>query len=70
MRLIKRAEEFRFDGEPPIGLGDVVRLNSGGPASLVVDITEASVVVAWRDGGDVVEYRFPTPCVHRVSDLW
>jgi uncharacterized protein YodC (DUF2158 family) len=49
------------------GVGTRVRLNSGGPDMLVVDLMESTaVVVSWRDSfGNVHESRFPNQCVQR-----
>jgi uncharacterized protein YodC (DUF2158 family) len=65
---VASAESFMDSREPPLGLGNFVRLNSGGPIMMVVDREAAFVVVAWKDvDGRTHERRFPVPCVHRVS---
>lgn len=45
-------------------LGDVVRLNSGGPPCLVVDLDgRGNVVVAWRaPDGEMQEHKAPNVC--------
>lgn len=70
MRLIATGESFRRGDEPPIGLGDLVRLNSGGPPMMVVDLDGKNVTAAWRSGQKIEERTFPEVCVHRISDLW
>jgi uncharacterized protein YodC (DUF2158 family) len=51
-------------------VGARVRLNSGGPEMLVVDLAEsAAVVVSWRDrNGRVHERTFPNQCVYATDD--
>lgn len=46
-------------------LGACVRLNSGGPEMLVVDLLgPTAVVTSWRDSnGDVNESAFPNRCL-------
>jgi uncharacterized protein YodC (DUF2158 family) len=63
--VIAQSEEFQDIREPPLRLGDRVRLNSGGPESLVVDVGE-QVTIAWQDGSATREYRLPRACLHRV----
>jgi uncharacterized protein YodC (DUF2158 family) len=66
--LVDSAESFTDEREPPLTPGNFVRLNSGGPTLLVVEIDEGDVVTSWRDSSGVVrEARFPRPCVHRVA---
>jgi uncharacterized protein YodC (DUF2158 family) len=69
--IVNNAEDFRDSREPPLRIGDVVRLNSGSPRWLIVDMDAAgNVTVAWRDEeGEVQEHVLPEPCVHRVSPL-
>jgi uncharacterized protein YodC (DUF2158 family) len=68
IEMVCTAESFRSPYEPPLRLGNVVRLNSGGPPMLVVDVECNAVIVAWRDGaGATFERRYPTDCVHRAS---
>jgi hypothetical protein len=47
---------------PPLGVGDYCRLNSGGPAVLVVDMEGDGLVVSWRAG----EHTISRACVRRV----
>jgi uncharacterized protein YodC (DUF2158 family) len=62
-----QAEFINDDREPPLRIGDIVRLNSGGPRCLVVDFSDSTVVVAWRDPNQgIVEREFPRDCFHRV----
>ena len=64
---VHSVEFFADCREPPLSLGNFVRLNSGGPIMMVVDRDEPFVVVAWRDReGRTHEHCFPAPCVHRV----
>lgn len=53
--------------EPPLLLGNLVVLRSGGPRMMVVDTDGETVVTAWRDGEGCCEASFPTLCLHRVS---
>jgi uncharacterized protein YodC (DUF2158 family) len=68
--LIVLAKAEFFQTGPPVEVGDLVRLNSGGPACLVVDADgDATVTISWRDsGGDVFEWGLPRACVHRIKD--
>jgi hypothetical protein len=43
--LIAPVESFHDSREPPLNLGNKVRLNSGGPEMLVVEIDEDNVTV-------------------------
>ena len=70
LEIVRSSEDFRRANEKPIGVGDVMRLNSGGPAMLVVDLDAGSVTVAWRNASKIEEASFPEPCVHRICDLW
>lgn len=68
LALIARASAFRGVGETPLGMGAVVRLNSGGPECVVVDVFGQQVTVAWRDAcGDVHEMEALEQCFHRVA---
>lgn len=50
------------------GIGDVVRLKSGGPDLLVVDFGPGYVVVAWRTGQGVAkEHKFPVTTLSRIK---
>lgn len=65
-----KAEDFRDSREPPLRIGDVVRLNSGSPRWLIVDTDGENVTVAWYDEeGEVQEESIPEPCVHRIHPL-
>jgi uncharacterized protein YodC (DUF2158 family) len=68
LKLVAASEEFRDDREPPFRLGDVVRLNSGGPNCLVVDLPDfKTVTVSWCDEQEIArEDTLPIECVHRV----
>jgi len=68
---LAKAEEFIDAREPPLRLGDIVRLNSGGPAMMVVDIGTSITVALSNEGaeGGIVELNFPAPCVHRKRNL-
>ena len=44
----------------PFRIGDRVRLNSGSPAGLVVDLGEGCVDVEWPDG---IRAIFPRACL-------
>jgi uncharacterized protein YodC (DUF2158 family) len=55
-------------------IGTRVRLASGGPDMLVVDMhpADAAVTCAWLNGRQVGEYRFPSLCldiIRRHHDL-
>jgi hypothetical protein len=47
-------------------IGNFVRLNSGGPTMMVVEIDGNAVTVAWRSKEKVWERLFPLVCVHRA----
>jgi uncharacterized protein YodC (DUF2158 family) len=65
--LVASAESFRDQREPPFRVGDVVRLNSGGPRVVIVDFDENTVTVSWRgENGSTFECTFPSVCVHRA----
>jgi uncharacterized protein YodC (DUF2158 family) len=66
--LIAAADSFADSREPPLGLGNFVRLNSGGPTMVIVDIEGLTVICAWRDrDGKTHEHGFPVASVHRAS---
>lgn len=47
----------------PLQVGDIARLNSGGPPSLIVDADEDSVTLSWRDdAGSILECTLPRAC--------
>ncbi|WP_417515808.1 hypothetical protein [Minwuia sp.] len=66
LKVVARAERFRHPSENDLGLGAVVKLNSGGPNMMVVDLEGDDVTVAWRDWGAARETTLPSVCVHRV----
>lgn len=69
--VVASAESFRRDNEPPHRIGDIVRLNSGGPTSLVVDVDGGVLTVAWRDSdGCAKELAGPDVCFHRAREIW
>jgi hypothetical protein len=46
-------------------LGDIVYLNSGSPALLVVELDEEKIIVSWpADDGEIQEMELPAVCVH------
>jgi uncharacterized protein YodC (DUF2158 family) len=69
--LVASVDEFHHPLEPSVGIGTVVRLNSGGPLMVVVDLNGETVVTAWGDTEGVQEQSFPAASVHRVGpDQW
>jgi hypothetical protein len=60
--LVAPASDFNDPREPPLVIGNRVRLNSGGPVMLVVGVDADLITAAWP-GGEAV---FPRPCVLRV----
>jgi uncharacterized protein YodC (DUF2158 family) len=67
--LVGKVEEFHNSIEPPLSLGAVIRLNSGGPGMVVVDLNESGdeIVASWYDAsGAGQEITLPRACVHRV----
>lgn len=69
--LVASRDEFQSPHEPPLALGDIVSVNSGGPKMMVVDLNgDGIAVVSWRDGEGVPqELSIPLACLHRVSPL-
>lgn len=69
--LVARAEDYADTREPPLRLGDIVRLNSGGPACLVVDLAAShQITVSYRvQNGRIAELTVPAACINRVRDL-
>lgn len=53
----------------PLKIGDVVRLNSGGPKMIVVDNADEEPVFAWKDRGEAREIILPAKCVLPVDPL-
>lgn len=71
MRRVGKASDFQIPGEPPLGIGDVVYLNSGGPALLVVDVNGENLTSAWRDNhGNIQEMELASVCFHRARNIW
>lgn len=67
LELVKRLEDIQDPRQPPVTIGNVVMLNSGGPKMMVVDIASNDIVTgAWVNEGKVEEMEFPRSCVHRV----
>ena len=65
--VIAEGDSFRDAREPPHWIGNIVRLNSGGPPCLIVDIDGDNVTIAWhRLDGSSEEMTLPDLCVHRV----
>lgn len=52
-------------------VGTKVRLASGGPEMIVVDIDPraAKATCAWRSGNRAEEYQFPTVCLDLVRSF-
>ena len=70
LRRVASAESFQIKGEPPLRIGDLVVLNSGGPVCLVVDVNDGLVDVEWRrPDGSVEEMTANNVCFHRKRDL-
>lgn len=67
---LKSSEDFQDSREPPFRIGDLVTINSGGPAMLVVDIDAGKITTAWKSDRDVNEGEWSRPCLHRVRDAW
>jgi uncharacterized protein YodC (DUF2158 family) len=67
MKLIAEAGSFRDSREPPLFVGNWVRLNSGGPKLLVVEEHTDTVTVAWRVDGVTHERDFHRNCLHRCG---
>ena len=51
--------------QSPLAIGEMVRLNSGGPSLMVVDTEGASVTVAANGGAE--EHLLPRVCVQRCN---
>lgn len=74
---ISGAGTFTDAREPPLEVGDIVRLNSGGINMLVVDAWPGSplITVAFKVRGEkgaiaVREWDVARAVVHRVRDAW
>jgi hypothetical protein len=69
LMLVTPVESFHDPREPPLAIGTRVRLNSGGPSMLVVEIEGQDVTVAYRDNaGRPNEYTVPAVYVHRIRE--
>ena len=70
LRLIASRGQFIDEREPPLRIGDIVALNSGGPLSLVVDVPNCkTVTISWLTAPyayAACEGTFPIECVHRI----
>lgn len=51
--------------DPPLAIGDVCQLLSGGPDCLVVDEEGTDLVIAWEDDKQAEEHTLPRGCVRR-----
>lgn len=70
LEAVSPAESFRDAREPPLSTGNVVRLNSGSPRLMVVNIDGSAITVAWLDeDGGVHEREFRRECLHRAAVL-
>jgi uncharacterized protein YodC (DUF2158 family) len=68
LRRLASAESFRDAREPPLRIGDFVRLNSGSPRMILVDCDRHDVVAAWRnENGAAEEGQFSRESVHREA---
>lgn len=50
---------------PPLFMGELCRLNSGGPDLLIVDISAETVTVSWNGGDDT--HTFLRSSVRRIG---
>jgi hypothetical protein len=67
LRLVAPSVTFRDSREPPLRIGDWVRLNSGSPICLVVDAHDGTLTVARRNTlHRIEESTLPIACFHRV----
>jgi hypothetical protein len=62
LELVTRLEDIPGT-RGPLHIGDKVRLNSGGPVMLVVDVKGDHITVATPDQ----EYTFPRPCLALID---
>lgn len=69
LRLVARAEGFHYAQESQVAVGDVVRLNSGGPTMLICDLDGDTAIVGWYEDGAAIEMTIPLPAIHRVSPV-
>lgn len=57
--------------EPPLSVGNIVKLNTGGYNMIVVDVNPDFVTVAWKEkSGKVREADMVKSVLHRVRDSW
>jgi len=67
LTLAAAAESFCDIREPPLFVGNWAMLNSGGPRLLVVEASDDSIVVAWKNNAGVThERKLPRACLHRA----
>lgn len=53
---------------PALAIGMAVRLASGGPGMIVVDLAPGrDITAAWRSGGVAVEHAFPAACLRPAA---
>jgi hypothetical protein len=64
LELSAAAGESLDAREPALRVGDRARLNSGGPAALVVDCA-SDITISWSKSQ---ELTLPRECVHRFGD--
>ncbi|HLI65137.1 MAG TPA: hypothetical protein VKU90_02130 [Caulobacteraceae bacterium] len=56
------------DGRPlKLDVGARVRLRSGGPPALVVDVVGENVTIAWVVGTDAEEASFNAKCLDQIA---
>jgi hypothetical protein len=68
MKNVASAGSFKDPREPPLFVGNWVRLNSGSPRLLVVENDLSTLTVAWRDdSGAAHELTLPPACLHRIA---
>ncbi len=70
LRLVATSESFQDSREPDFRVGDLVRLNSGGPIMLVVDVEGRQITTSWKSVDGIEEWTLPRPCFHRTRDAW
>jgi hypothetical protein len=57
--LVAQVESFHDPLEPPLNIGNKVRLNSGGPEMLVVEIDGDNVTAGYNSSGELADTPFP-----------
>ena len=60
--LIARATK-----DEPLTVGDRVRLNSGGPYGLVVDLAGAEATIAWKINERIEEHTLSRVCLEKCN---